>query len=47
LVVGTLALVFQKTGPSLEEIGRLIGPELRKNWKKQEIIAEPGRFYCA
>jgi len=36
-----------KAGPSLEEIGRLIGPELRKNWKKQEIIAEPGRFYCA
>lgn len=36
-----------QTGPSLEEIGQLIGPELGKNWKKQEIIAEPGRFYCA
>jgi len=34
-------------GPSLSEISKLIRPELRRNWGKVELIAEPGRYFCS
>jgi len=34
-------------GPSLLEISNLIGPDLQRNWNNINIIAEPGRYFCA
>jgi len=43
---GTCAL-DPADGPSLSEISKLIRPELRRNWGKVELIAEPGRYFCS
>jgi len=43
---GTCATASSE-GPSLVEISNLIRPDLQKDWKNVNIIAEPGRFFCA